>query len=304
MKRKILALFLLTTCVLMTACNSSGQDASSGDVQDSTTQQEDSSSVDSSEENKTATENDSATENTATTGTNSNTSQSTTTSVSVLFATEDMSCYTDADDIYFSASFSKPVVTIDGNEKAAAAINQFFEEREAEFVSEVENNKADARMFYDSTGGESYYLCSADMTVGRADAGVISLIETEVYYLGGAHGGSVVTGYNFDAATGELLLLEDLAEDSDAFYQMVKADIISQCQAYPEQMAFYSATDSQEFALTIDDVLASNSWYFTETGIEIIANPYFIGPYAAGSFEFEIPYDQLDGLKETYSYAG
>lgn len=61
-----------------------------------------------------------------------------------------------------------------------------------------------------------------------------------------------------------------------------------------------------DFASDIESSLLkdSASWYFDRSGLSFISNPYVLGSYAAGTFEFNIPYDQLTGLKSAYAYKG
>ena len=56
----------------------------------------------------------------------------------------------------------------------------------------------------------------------------------------------------------------------------------------------------------INTALLSNStsWYLDRSGLTFISNPYVLGSYAAGIFEFNIPYKDLDGLKDAYAYKG
>lgn len=224
--------------------------------------------------------------------------------VEIRFEFEDESMDNEAGELYFYSSYTKPVVTIKGNDAATAKINKFFENDEEQFENQVDDYEWEARDFYESTQGQSYYMWCKDVYTNRADASVISFVQSDETYLGGAHGSYFLTGLTFDTSTGELLDLKDLSDDGDAFYQMLKEEIIEQSKVYPEQEAFYNPPGSQEFAATIDDVLASDSWYFTKSGLVVVANQYFIGPYVAGKFTFEIPYDSLDGLKEQYIYTG
>ena len=69
----------------------------------------------------------------------------------------------------------------------------------------VEYYEPDAKDYYDTTEGQSYYMCCRDVFTNRADAGVISIVQTESSYFGGAHGGYYIVPYNFDTSTGDLL---------------------------------------------------------------------------------------------------
>ena len=148
--------------------------------------------------------------------------------VSIQYEFEDENLESDTGDVYFYAGYTKPIVTIRGNDVASDKINLYFDNSEDEFASLIGDYAVDAREYYSTTQGMSNYLWQRDLAQGRADAGVISFFETEDTYLGGAHGSYYISGYTFDTATGELLKLENLSDDPAGFYQMLKKNIIEQ----------------------------------------------------------------------------
>lgn len=224
--------------------------------------------------------------------------------VSISYEYEDDNKLTEEGFAYFFCSYVRPEVAIKGYDAAAAKINEFFDDDQELFEEQTEDYAWDAKDYYDTTQGQALYSWYVDVSGKRADAGVISFVRTENVYLGGAHGSYVESGLVFDTKTGEQLALQDLSEQGDAFYQMVKEEVLRQCKEYPEQEGFFFPTDSQEFADAIEDILAGDNWYFTKSGLVVVANIYSIAPYAAGNFMFEIPYDELEGLKEEYVYTG
>lgn len=292
MKKRLVALILALVCVAMTACG--GQNT--GSVSSSENPNEQTSSDQGGSTPETDSKENQENQNTETT-TYEN-------PVTVVFEYEDESMETAAGEVFFYASYTKPEVHIQGNQEAEKKINLFFEQDEELFEDTVADARQDAEEYYANTQGQANYLWYSDMSVGRADAGLISIVEREDTYLGGAHGSYYSSGFTFDTQTGTLLKLESLSDDPAGFYSLVKNKIIAQCQDFSEQEAFYHPTDSEEFAATIDDVMQSDSWYFTREGLVVVANPYFIGPYAAGMFTFVIPYEELDGLLDKYAYHG
>ncbi|WP_143442562.1 RsiV family protein, partial [Klebsiella pneumoniae] len=55
---------------------------------------------------------------------------------------------------------------------------------------------------------------------------------------------------------------------------------------------------------SIDCVLQDDLWYFDHEGITFISNPYELSAYAEGTLYFTVPYGELEGLKDEYSYDG
>lgn len=287
MKKRLVAFMLMFVCAAMTACGGQNTESQNAGNQKTENQNAESQNTESQNEGNQNAETD----------TYAN-------PVTVTYEYEDESMEAAAGETFFYASYTKPEVHILGNQKAADKINMFFEQDEEQFEDTVADTGQEAKEYYENTQGQSSYLWCSDMSAQRADTGVISIVEREEAYLGGAHGSYYATGYTFDTQTGELLKLESLSDDPDGFYSLVKDKIIARCQEFDEQEAFYHPADSEEFAATIDDVMASDSWYFTREGLTVVANPYFIGPYAAGMFTFEIPYEELDGLLDKYAYNG
>ena len=50
----------------------------------------------------------------------------------------------------------------------------------------------------------------------------------------------------------------------------------------------------------IGDALTEDTWYLGNDGLHIIVNEYIIAPHAAGSFDFVIPYEEADFLKDEF----
>ena len=280
MKRKLFACILGVACVAMTACNSAGNGgdnpSSEGSVNQEQAGQNNQANAVSPKDNP----------------------------VSVRFEYEDETFKNSEGNEILYTSFVKPEVTIRDNPSATKKINAYFDAEEDKFEKAVEEYRTEAEEFYKNSGGAAPYADYVDMDVQRMDANLISFVKTEDVYLGGAHGSNIKSGITFDTRTGELLEWADLSDDGDGFYQMVKETIIRQAENHPNKDGYYHKTDTEEFAKTIEDVLNSDSWYFSKEGLVIVANPYFIGPYAAGSYYFTIPYKDLEGLKADYAYQG
>lgn len=302
MKKRLVAMLLVLACVVMTACGTQGaqdnntQGSLEQSGQEQTGQEQNQAGQEANEQDDPSGNEQSGTE----AGGSDEGTMSQENPVTVVFELEDKSMKTDAGELFFEASYNKPVVSIRGNQAAADKINQYFEQNKDEFEGIIADYKQDAEDFYTAIGGEAYFMWCSNHSVSRADAGTIAIVQTEETYLGGAHGSNYSVGYNFDAQTGELLTIKDLSNDPTGFTQAVIANVVAQCKEIPEQEGFFEPVGSEEFAETIGALLENGSWYFAVEGLVVVANPYDIAPYAAGAFTFVIPYDELEGLLDQY----
>ncbi len=66
--------------------------------------------------------------------------------------------------------------------------------------------------------------------MGMQNESVISLCyKQESYCIGGAHGNAIWSPVNYDIASGEILTLKDMFEDSTAAFNDIKENILIQC---------------------------------------------------------------------------
>ena len=104
-----------------------------------------------------------------------------------------------------------------GEGRAADALRQWSEDRAEELEGLRKQRAADAALGEVSEENQDYYQYSIyqSLKTARVDSQVISLIEGNSEYTGGAHGNYGSTGVNFDAVTGTLLELSDLLTDEE-----------------------------------------------------------------------------------------
>lgn len=228
--------------------------------------------------------------------------------ISITELTESSSFYASEDDsvCVLDATATYPMITIADNTDASNKINNAIAAELETFWNFEKENVSYAEEEYrmtldDPEYGFNPYSAKFLYEIKRCDDQVISMVFTQYDYTGGAHGNSWKYGVTFDAATGERLHLEALSDDTAAFHQMLLNDLNAQA-ALPA----YETYIFDEFVADIETSLLkdSASWYFDRSGLSFISNPYVLGPYAAGTFEFNIPYADLSGLKEDYSYHG
>lgn len=151
-------------------------------------------------------------------------------------------------------------------------------------------------------GGFSPYSVELDFQVYQGDR-LVSVTENCYSYTGGAHPNTVLMAWNFDLETGEFFAPEQLAEDSEAFSQAVRAEIVRQiCERAEEN----GLTAEEAFWSDYEEIAAGWSSYavsFDETGMTVGFSPYELAAYAAGSQIFHLPYDLLAPCLSEYGRA-
>lgn len=167
---------------------------------------------------------------------------------------------------------------------------------------EKEDIAAPAPSAKPAVDGSLYYSEEQWYTLERNDGRVLSFSTMWDAYEGGAHGQHMIYGVNFDAGTGKLLTIADIAQDREAFQEICVQEMLRQCEDLKAQHLLY-----EEEMLTpglkeiLEGKMEGKEWYFTENGIRFISNVYEIAPYAAGSIDFDIPHEMIhEVLKEEY----
>ncbi len=194
-----------------------------------------------------------------------------------------------------------PVVTISGNEEAASAINDYvrgdglFDENSLFGLSNEEafewaKSDYETREHWVAT----YELCTG-CSLQRIDDEAISFRIFAYSYMGGAHPNHLSKGISFDTQTGKRLTLADIVEDEKTGWEAVLQFLLTETKK--EEYAGILYEDYEERLINL---LREDAWYLDEDGFHIIANEYEISCYAAGDFDFVIPYEQAHFLKEKY----
>ena len=140
--------------------------------------------------------------------------------------------------------------------------------------------------YADSFGG---YSSESDLIVKRADALVLSFLETNWTYTGGAHGGQNYHGVNFDASTGERLSLHQVFPDGE----MLVETLIQKLRTENHPAAFF---DNMEATVADQIIHDKASWVIGPRGVTFYFNQYDIAPYAAGTITTTLMFDDRPGL--------
>ena len=198
--------------------------------------------------------------------------------------------------------YDTPQVHIEGNDAAAAAINDHIAVLDELYYTGTGNGdgiNAMLEMALDNysyavdTGAELGLEYSSDRTVSvpRADNAVVSLILSTNTYTGGVHGNYFDRGYVYDARTGELLTLEKLTSDADAFSAFAASYLVELAK---NDETYASLDLIEDLPSAMAALLREGSWYFDDNGLVVFSDVYELASYAEGIIRFTIPYGALE----------
>lgn len=141
-------------------------------------------------------------------------------------------------------------------------------------------------------------ILQADFSVAYSSPDLLSLrIDAYSYPSGAAHGGSVVSTFTFDVASGRRLALADLFRPGSTYLDTLAAEARTQLR---DTVASASSTDPLmvDWVTTGSAPTADNyaAWAITPGGLEITFGQYQVAPYAAGMPVVTVPLAHLAGL--------
>lgn len=181
----------------------------------------------------------------------------------------------------------------DGYEALKEALEKYNKENWQEVYRVYLENREYAKE--DDFPKDLNLFISREIEVTRADQKILSLVNTETSFMGGAHGSYYECGEVFDAETGAVLELSDVVTDYDKVYDYVMKYLKDH---YEEDMFFagYEEWIHEMFYEPDGAMAAPIEWNMDMDSLDIRFNPYAIGPWVSGTFEVEIPYEENEEL--------
>lgn len=192
-----------------------------------------------------------------------------------------------------SAGAADPISS-DTLQSALSALNEEVKtshESEVKDMQEMAENDPDAQS---SEYGEAVYLLNEKLYVQRADATVLSVLQTSESYTHGAHGWTGLIGHNYSTVTGKALSLSDCFTDTGDLPQMIADRIIEQNAAAAEE-------DSPEDTLTlltdmINEPESILAFTLGPTCVTFWLSSGAIYSYAAGAVTASFTYEELSDI--------
>lgn len=185
-------------------------------------------------------------------------------------------------------------------------------EEEAETETETETEAAEESA--EETEGETEeetdraqigleYSDSLTAHVYRLDERVFSVSYAETSFTGGAHGNYGAVAFNFDLETGDKIGFDQLSEDPEGLRDYLVGLMLEMAESDEDNYFSQRIVDSflpeggREEAFR--SLLREGSWFFDRDGLVIVSSLYELGPYAAGTVDFHIPYEMLEGKMDS-----
>ena len=136
-------------------------------------------------------------------------------------------------------------------------------------------------------------------TIQQGSKGTVVYLATVDYYEGGAHGINQLLTLNFETKTGRQLTLADIF--TTGYEQPLKSVLLKALKS-KVGCTTMSALREKGYLYSMD-IFPSENFILGDETITFIYNPYEIAPYAMGSTELIIPYDDVEKiLKTTFEY--
>lgn len=159
---------------------------------------------------------------------------------------------------------------------------------------------ADAQAAYTASADWIPYIYTVTYNPTRIDQGVLSLFGEQVSLSGSSHPSHTGIAVSYDLVSGEVLSLADILDESAPLNQLGFYMGQALVEAAGTSGLYENYASIVEDLLTYD-LLETDGWFFTDTGLCFYFSPYEIAAYSAGTVFAEIPYEKLVGLlKDEY----
>lgn len=186
-----------------------------------------------------------------------------------------------------STSTDRYVINIDITPTGISAIDSTKRTRVQQNAAEV----AAMATSVDSVVAPYEYSVTSD-EYADSQTGIDSQVLSIYQYTGGAHGMVNFSTSVYDADTGKIYTLSDILRDEQASVQYLYEQVQAMVGEFNPDNVWVregSGTDWNNYEL----------FYVREGGITIIFPPYQIAPYAAGIFELELNWEELEPYLQT-----
>ncbi|WP_031550623.1 DUF3298 and DUF4163 domain-containing protein [Oribacterium sp. FC2011] len=224
------------------------------------------------------------------------------------------SIYSDTDRKYLGGGYYPEITLgsyvngeyVEGNEnhpELVKAIDTYNKNTAECFKSDMDSAKelADEDPRFKEEDNEGYsYSVDMDASIERSDSNIFSVSASNYSFLGGAHGNTVITGFNVDPKTGEVLKISDVVTDKDAFIDAVDKQLHEEYPDIEEGLVV------EDLKTAISDLYDGKDdmnlqFYMTHDALVTVFSAYDITAYAYGPEFVSLYYtDSADFLNEKY----
>ena len=159
-----------------------------------------------------------------------------------------------------------------GSQSLTTALNEYFEA----FAEKI----TAAEIAEDET-----LIQNSDYEIfdGKKYLSVLSTVET---YTGGAHGTYLETALTADIEAGKIISLADLFNETVDYKEFLLAYLKESWPKNPKYSEYFPV-----------ETFTPENFYIKDDLLIIFYQPYEMGPYSVGTVKFEIPFEDLEGIK-------
>lgn len=169
----------------------------------------------------------------------------------------------------------------------SVANRRFADEAKAGAADAVPDSSVDADMKM-SFGFDQHYI------LHRPSAHAISVERSFYLFTGGAHGNGAQLGTLVDLRSGRVVPPSGVFAAGDEWLRTLTALAIENLKKqFVERPGFEEALEPKTMTKSLRE---AGHYLFRAGRLELLFNPYEVGPYAAGLYKVEIPYARLKPL--------
>ena len=191
--------------------------------------------------------------------------------------------------VYEKLSFKYPAA--EGDSEAAKTFNDYYKKLLKKWKKAAKENLADAKELVLQREDDVFYSDEVTCEIMQNDENYVSVLLSGYSYEFGAHGMPYRYADIFDAKTGKKLSAAKLLGlTKKQLNEKVRGLYLEQFDKDPES-GFYPDRKDVETALNETD-FNKNLYYLKDDKIYFYADPYLVGPYAAGFIEVSVDLEE------------
>lgn len=190
---------------------------------------------------------------------------------------------------YKQVSFEYPSAT--GSSQAAQAINKFYKNLLTKWKKQVKENLDDAKsLVQEMEKSGVYYSDEVTCKITSQDDKYISVLQSGYEFTLGAHGMPYRYSYVFDAKTGKKVSAATMLGISKSqLNQKVRSLYLKKFDKTTKEENYMFYQDRNMVKEALDKMDFNNNLYYVKNGkLRFYADPYVVGPYAAGFIEVAV----------------
>ena len=200
----------------------------------------------------------------------------------------------------WAVSYEYPVLDDERYPELSMAIQDYRMNYVRNIEAARDELAAMAEQDYAEFGAESwmgYYTIDERMTVKRADATAVSILEQGYFYQGGAHGSDGFGCFNVDTKTGNKLALNDVVTDVNALSGVIATEML---ELYPD-ITYFTPTLEETIDMYVNPEITL-TWTLDYNGVTFYFGSYEIGTYADGRQQVTVLYSEYPSLFNSYYF--